>query len=134
MNRKDLGLGLTTVTDRELYVITAGESVSAQFLAPPSQGRFELQQLRVNVDGRLFMRTNRVPQAPLTVSLFNWQAAEWQTWEVKPGANSIPEGERYLSAVGEVRARFSVEQQSAQSTIREAQLSRFDVTLLGMVR
>ena len=77
----------------------------------------------------------RVRQAnlPFTVSLFNWRAAEWQAWEVGPGSSIVPDGERYISATGEVRLRYTLDA-SLGATVREVRLNRLDVTAVGAIR
>jgi hypothetical protein len=136
MNRRSLTPGNSQQPgDRDIstYSVQAGEAMTMQFSLPPTQGRFQLQQLRVNLEGRLVMRQIRAPQAPFNVSLFNWKAGDWQPWELKAGANIIPDGDRYVSAAGDIRARFTIE--SGQGgTIRDAQFSRLDITALGAVR
>ncbi len=132
MNRRDLGIGSGTPTDRDYYSVSPGEAVTLQFSLPTSDGRFEFRQLRVNVDGQIASRTRSQP-VPFTISLFNWRAAEWQNWEVGPGSSVVPDGERYVSAAGDVRLRYVLDSSMA-STVREARLTRLDVTPIGSVR
>ena len=75
----------------------------------------------------------RQAQLPFTVSLFNWRAAEWQAWEVGPGSSIVPDGERYISAAGEVRLRYTLDA-SLSPTVREVRLNRLDVTAVGAIR
>src|SRR5258708_39894780 len=72
-------------------------------------------------------------RVPFTVSLFNWRAAEWQAWEVGAGSSIVPDGERYISATGEVRLRYTLDA-SLASTVREVRLNRLDVTAVGSIR
>jgi hypothetical protein len=69
---------------------------------------------------------------PFTVSLFNWRVGEWQAWEVNSGSSIIPGGERYVSAAGEVRVRYSLDASLGQS-VREVRISRLDVTPVGSI-
>src|SRR5207302_1405952 len=108
MNRRDLGIGSGAPTDREYYTVAPGEAVTLQFLIPPSQAAFQLKELRVNIEGTITGRV-RSQQIPFTVSLFNWRAAEWQAWEVGAGSCIVPDGERYISATGEVRLRYMLD-------------------------
>src|SRR5258708_32510490 len=100
-------------------------------MIPPSEGTFQLRQLRLNIEGVV---QGRVRQAnlPFTVSLFNWRAAEWQAWEVGPGSSIVPNGGRYISAAGEVGRRHTPDA-SLASTIREVRLNRLDVTAGGAI-
>ncbi len=132
MNRRDLGIGEGAPTDRDYYTVQPGEAVTLQFMIPPSEGTFDLNQLRLNIEGVV---QGRVRQAdlPFTVSLFNWRAAEWQAWEVGSGSSIVPDGTRYVSAAGEIRLRYTLDA-SLASTVREVRLNRLDVTAVGAVR
>ena len=132
MYRRDLGIGSGAPTDRDYYTVAPGEAITLQFTIPRSEGSFRLRQLRLNVDGVVQGRV-RQPQVPFTVSLFNWRAAEWQAWEVGPGTSIVPDGERYVSAAGEVRMRYTLDA-SLASTVREVRLNRLDVTAVGAIR
>ena len=70
---------------------------------------------------------------PFTVSLYNWRAAEWQAWEVGAGSSIVPDGERYISAAGEVRLRYTLDA-SLSTTVREVRLNRLDVTAVGAIK
>jgi hypothetical protein len=133
MNRRDLGIGSGVPSDREYYTVSPGEALTLQFALPPSDGRFQLQQLRLNVEGGIVGRAPRSQQPHYTVSLYNWRAAEWQGWEVGNGSSIVPDGERYVSAAGEVRLRYTLDQALTPS-VREARLTRLDVTPIGVVR
>jgi hypothetical protein len=91
-----------------------------------------MQQLRLNIEGVVQGRV-RQTQLPFTVSLFNWRSAEWQAWEVGSGSSIIPDGDRYVSAAGEVRLRYTLDA-SLSSTVREVRLNRLDVTAVGAIR
>jgi hypothetical protein len=132
MNRRDLGIGSGAPTDRDYYTVMPGEAVTLQFMIPRSEGTFNLNQLRVNIDGVV---QGRVRQAdmPFTVSLFNWRSAEWQAWEVSDGSSIVPNGDRYVSAAGEIRLRYTLDASMA-STVREVRLNRLDVTAVGAIR
>jgi hypothetical protein len=132
MNRRDLGIGSGAPTDRDYYTVAPGESVTLQFMIPPSDGAFLLRQLRLNIEGVVQGRV-RQAQLPFTASLFNWRAAEWQAWEVGAGSSIVPDGERYLSAAGEVRLRYTLDA-SLASTVREVRLNRLDITAVGAIR
>jgi len=101
-------------------------------MIPPSEGNFQLRQLRLNIEGVIQGRV-RQAQMPFTVWLFNWRAAEWQAWEVQPGSSVIPDGDRFISAAGEVRLRYTLDA-SLSSTVREVRLNRLDVTAVGAIK
>jgi hypothetical protein len=132
MNRRDLGIGSGAPTDRDYYTVAPGEAITLQFMIPPSEGNFQLSQLRLNIDGVIQGRV-RQAQLPFTVWLFNWRAAEWQAWEVGAGSSIIPDGTRYISAAGEVRLRYTLDA-SLSSTVREVRLNRLDVTAVGAIK
>jgi hypothetical protein len=132
MNRRDLGIGSGAPTDRDYYTVAPGEAITLQFMIPPSEGSFQLNQLRLNIDGMVQGRV-RQAQMPYTVSLFNWRAAEWQAWEVNDGSSIVPDGDRYISAAGEVRLRYTLDS-SLASTVREVRLNRLDVTAVGSIK
>jgi hypothetical protein len=132
MNRRDLGIGSGAPTDREFYTVSPGEALTLQFALPPSEGQFYLDQLRVNVEGTLTGRT-RAATAPFTISVFNWPGAQWDNFEVGPGTSIVPDGPKYLSAAGEVRLRYTLDG-GPGNVIREARITRLDVTPVGEVR
>jgi hypothetical protein len=132
MNRRDLGIGSGAPTDRDYYTVAPGEAVTLQFMIPPSEGTFQLNQLRLNVEGTVQGRV-RQTDMPFTVSLFNWRAAEWQAWEVGSGSSIVPDGDRYISAAGEIRMRYTLDASMA-STVREVRLNRLDVTAVGAIK
>src|SRR5205823_2114638 len=132
MNRRDLGIGSGAPTDRDYYTVAPGEAITLQFLIPPSEGTFQLQQLRLNVDGVIQGRVKQA-QMPFTVFLFNWRSAEWQAYEVGPGSSIVPDGDRYVSAAGEVRLRYTLDA-SLSSSVREVRLNRLDVTAVGAIK
>ena len=132
MNRRDLGIGSGAPTDRDYYTVAPGEAVTLQFMIPPSEGTFQMSQLRLNVEGVVQGRI-RQTDLPFTVSLFNWRAAEWQAWEVGAGTSIVPDGQRYVSAAGEVRLRYTLDAALA-STVREVRLNRLDVTAVGAIK
>jgi hypothetical protein len=132
MNRRDLGIQSGAPTDRDYYTVAPGEAVTLQFMIPPSEGTFQLNQLRLNIEGVI---QGRVRQAdmPFTVQLYNWRAAEWQAWEVGSGSSIVPDGARYVSAAGEIRMRYTLDA-SLASTVREVRLNRLDITAVGAIR
>ena len=132
MNRRDLGIGSGAPTDRDYYTVAPGESVTLQFTIPRSEGTFRLNQLRLNVEGVVQGRV-RQTELPFTVSLFNWRSAEWQAWEVGAGSSIVPNGDRYVSAAGEIRLRYLLDA-SLSSTVREVRLNRLDITAVGAIR
>jgi hypothetical protein len=132
MYRRDLGIGSGAPTDRDYYTVAPGEAITLQFTIPRSEGSFKLRELRLNVDGVVQGRV-RQPQLPFTVLLFNWRSAEWQAWEVGSGTSIVPDGDRYISAAGEVRMRYTLDAALA-STVREVRLNRLDVTAVGAIR
>jgi hypothetical protein len=132
MNRRDLGIGSGAPTDRDYYTVAPGEAITLQFMVPPREGTFQLDQLRLNVEGVVQGRV-RQTDMPFTVSLFNWRSAEWQAWEVGSGSSIVPDGDRYISAAGEIRLRYTLDA-SLASSVREVRLNRLDVTAVGAVK
>ena len=132
MNRRDLGIQSGAPTDRDYYSVAPGEAVTLQFMVPPSEGTFQLNQLRLNIEGVVQGRV-RQTELPFTVSLFNWRAAEWQAWQVGSGTSVVPDGDRYISAAGEIRLRYTLDS-SLAATVREVRLNRLDVTAVGAIR
>jgi hypothetical protein len=132
MNRRDLGIGSGAPTDRDYYTVQPGEAITLQFTIPPSEGTFQLNQLRLNVEGVVQGRL-RQTDLPFTVWLFNWRVAEWEPWEVSSGTSVVPDGLRYVSAAGEIRMRYTLDT-ALSSTVREVRLNRLDVTAVGAVK
>lgn len=132
MYRRDLGIGSGAPTDRDYYTVAPGEAITLQFTIPRSEGSFRMRELRLNVDGVVQGKT-RQTQVPFTVQLFNWRSAEWQDWEVGSGTSIVPSGERYVSAAGEIRLRYTLNA-SLASSVREVRLNRLDVTAVGAIR
>src|SRR5438105_100030 len=132
MNKRDLGISSGAPTDRDYYTVAPGEGVTLQFMIPPSEGSFQLNQLRLNVEGVVQGRVKQT-DVPFTVSLFNWRAAEWQAWEVGSGSSIVPNGDRYVSAAGEIRLRYTLDA-SLAATVREVRLNRLDVTAVGAIK
>lgn len=133
MNRRDLGIGSGAPSDQPYYTVAQGEAITLQFALPATEGRYALQQLRLNVEGSYTGRSPRQAQPPFTVSVFNWRQSRWDPWEVYSGSSIVPEPERYLSAVGEIRVRYALES-NPNSPLRETRFTRFDVTPVGAVR
>ena len=132
MNRRDLGIQSGAPTDRDYYTVAPGEAVTLQFMIPPSEGTFQLNQLRLNVEGVIQGRV-RQAEMPFTVQLYNWRSTEWQAWEVRSGSSVVPDGARYISAAGEIRMRYTVDA-SLASTVREVRLNRLDITAVGAIK
>ena len=132
MNRRDLGIQSGAPTDRDYYSVAPGEAVTLQFMIPPSEGTFQLNQLRLNIEGVVQGRV-RQTDLPFTVSLFNWRAANWEPWEVGSGTSVVPDGNRYISAAGEIRLRYTLDSSLAAS-VREVRLNRLDVTAVGAIK
>src|SRR6185436_20700624 len=65
MNRRDLGIGSGAPTDRDYYTVAPGEAITLQFMIPPSEGTFQLRQLRLNIEGVVQGRV-RQAQVPFT--------------------------------------------------------------------
>jgi hypothetical protein len=132
MNRRDLGIQSGAPTDRDYYTVAPGEAVTLQFMIPPSEDSFQLNELRLNIEGVVQGRV-RQTDMPFTVQLFNWRAAEWQAWEIGSGSSIVPDGARYVSAAGEIRLRYTLDA-SLASTVREVRLNRLDITAVGAVK
>lgn len=132
MNRRDLGIQSGAPTDRDYYTVAPGEAVTLQFMIPPSEGTFQLNELRLNVEGVIQGRV-RQAEMPFTVQLYNWRSTEWQAWEVRSGSSVVPDGARYISAAGEIRMRYTLDA-SLASTVREVRLNRLDITAVGAIK
>jgi len=75
----------------------------------------------------------RQTDVPLTVSLFNCPAAEWQAWEVGSGSSIVPSGARHVSAAGEIRLRYPLDA-SLAATVRGVRLKRLGGTAVGATK
>ena len=127
-------LGATTLNRQQFgsYDLGNGESIALQFGLPVTNGRFLLDGLYVNIDGRF----RGVPSAGPTlgeVALYNWRSAEWEDRIVGFGRNLVKDPAPYISAVGDVRVRYTFKPPS-DSGATGVSFSRFDVTAAGLMR
>ncbi len=132
MSRRQLGAATLTRQQFGSYDLGNGESIALQFGLPVTNGRFLLDGLYVNIDGRF----RGVPAAGPTlgeVALYNWRSAEWEDRVVGFGRNLVKDPAPYVSASGDVRVRYTFKP-AADSGATGVSFSRFDVTAAGLMR
>lgn len=127
-------LGSTTLNRQQSgsYDLASGESLAFQFSLPSGASKLLLDGLYVNIDGRL----RGVPGTPQTlgeISLYNWQKSEWEDRVVGFGRNLVRDVAPYVSAVGDVRVRYTFKA-PPDTSATGVSLSRFDVTASGLMR
>ena len=109
-----------------------GESVALQFTLPVQTGRFLLERLNLNAEGRL-----RGPGAASAgfgpAQFFNWRTSEWEEYTFWPGATSIPSPTSYVSSTGDVRVRYTFKP-PPETNVTGVTFSRFDITASGLMR
>jgi len=132
ITRRQLGTATLNRQQFGSYDLASGESVAFQFSLPVSNGKFLIDGLLVNVDGRFRGVTGGGP-ALGEVSLYNWRHAEWEDRVIGFGRNLVANASPYVSATGDVRVRFTFKPQ-ADSGITGVSFSRFDVTASGLMR
>jgi len=98
-------------------------------MIPPSEGTFQLRQLRLNIEGVVQGRVRR-PTCHLRCRCSTGAPPNGRPGRSAPVVASCPDGERYISATGEVRLRYTLDA-SLASTVREVRLNRLDVTAVG---
>src|SRR6266540_338549 len=127
-------LGAATVNRQQFgsYDLAAGESIALQFSLPVSNGRFLMDGLYVNIDGR-FRGVTSIGPSIGEVSLYNWRSAEWEDRIVGFGRNLVKDPAPYISAVGDVRLRYTFKP-APDSGATGVSFSRFDVTASGLMR
>jgi hypothetical protein len=127
-------LGATTLNRQQFgsYDLANGESIALQFSLPSGGGRFLLDGLYVNIDGRFRGATQAGPTLG-EVALYNWRAAEWEDRIVGFGRNLVNDPGPYVSAAGDVRVRYTFKP-PPDSGASGVSFSRFDVTASGLMR
>jgi hypothetical protein len=127
-------LGATTLNRQQFgsYDLANGEAIALQFTLPVSNGRFLLDGVYVNIDGR-FRGVASAGPALGEVSLYNWRSAEWEDRIVGFGRNLVKDAAPYVSAVGDVRVRYTFKP-APDSGATGVSFSRFDVTAAGLMR
>jgi hypothetical protein len=127
-------LGATTATRQQFgsYDLAAGESVALHFSLPVHTGRFLLERLNLNMDGRM-----RGPGANTAsfgdVQFFNWQNAEWEEQPIALGSNPVPSPQAYISSTGDIRLRYTFKP-AADAGVTGVTLTRLDVNATGLMR
>lgn len=127
-------LGATTASRQQYgtYDLAPGESIALQFTLPMHPGRFLIERLTLNLEGRL-----RGPGAGSsdygTVQLFNWRTTDWEELAVQLGPNLISNPRDYVSSTGDVRLRYTLKT-APDSGVTGASFTRFDITAAGLVR
>jgi len=127
-------IGATTLNRQQYgsYDLASGESIAFQFTLPVGTGKFLLDGLLINIDGRL----RGAPGAGPTlgeVSIFNWQRAEWEDRIVGFGRNLVKDASPYVSATGDVRVRYTFKA-PPDTAATGVSFSRFDVTASGLMQ
>lgn len=127
-------LGATTASRQQWgsYELAAGESVALQFSLPIQTGRFLLERLNLNVDGRM-----RGPGAATAgfgaIQFFNWRTAEWEEYTFWNGATSIPTPTAYVSSTGDVRLRYTF-RPPPEANVTGVTFTRLDISASGLMR
>ena len=127
-------LGTATLNRQQFgsFDLAAGESIAFQFSLPISNGKFLIDGILVNIDGRFRGISGGGPSLG-EVSLYNWQLAEWEDRIVGFGRNLVKDASPYVSATGDVRVRYTF-RPPPDSGITGVSFSRFDVTASGLMR
>jgi hypothetical protein len=132
VSRRQLGAATLSRQQFGSYDLGNGESIALQFSLPVSNGRFVLDGLYVNIDGR-FRGVSAAGPTLGEVALYNWRSAEWEDRIVSFGRNLVKEPAPYVSASGDVRVRYTFKP-APDSGATGVSFSRFDVTAAGLMR
>jgi hypothetical protein len=127
LTRRDLGGAPTFAPDRDFFSVSPGDSINLQFTLPPMDGPWSVESLLVNLDAVALTVRSRMSVSVDRVSLFNWRSGEWQDWELGGRTAQVPEPERFVSATGDVRLRFHIDN-SLSTQVRQVNVTRLDVT------
>lgn len=127
-------LGTATLNRQQFgsFDLASGESIAFQFSLPVSNGKFLVDGILVNIDGRFRGVSGGGPSLG-EVSLYNWQLAEWEDRIVGFGRNLVKDASPYVSATGDVRVRYTFKP-PPDSGLTGVSFSRFDVTASGFMR
>jgi hypothetical protein len=127
-------IGATTLNRQQYgsYDLASGESIAFQFTLPVGTGKFLLDGLYVNIDGRLRGAPGAGPVLG-EISIFNWQRAEWEDRTVAFGRNLVKDALPYVSATGDVRFRYTFKP-PPDTAATGVSFSRFDVTASGLMQ
>lgn len=128
-------LGATTTSRQQFgtYELGPGESVALQFSLPVHLGRFLLERLNLNVDGRLRGGPAASRSSFGDIQLYNWRTSEWDERAFTVGSNTVANPLRYVSATGDVRLRYTFKP-AAESGLTGASFSRLDINATGLMR
>ena len=127
-------LGATTASRQQwgTYELASGESVALQFNLPLHGGRYLLERLNLNVEGR--MRGPGAARAEFgDVQFFNWRTSEWDEHRVAMGMTAIANPLSYVSGTGDVRVRYTF-RPPPDTNVTGITFSRLDVTATGLMR
>jgi hypothetical protein len=127
-------LGATTASRQQFgsYDLAPGESIALQFNLPINTGRFLLERLNLNADGR--MRGPGASRASFgEVQFYNWRTAEWEEQPMSTGITSIRSPQSYVSSSGDVRLRYTF-RPPQDSGVTGVSFSRLDVNATGLMR
>lgn len=127
LTRRDLGGAPTFSPDREFFAVSPGDSVALQYTLPPADGPWSIERLLVNLEASPLTVRSRATAQVDRVSLFNWQAGEWQDWQLGARSAAIPNPEQFISSTGDVRLRFHLDS-ALSSVVRQVNVTRLDVT------
>lgn len=127
-------IGATTLNRQQYgsYDLASGESIAFQYTLPVGMGKFLLDGLYVNIDGRLRGAPGAGPVLG-EISIFNWQRAEWEDRTVAFGRNLVKDAAPYVSATGDVRIRYTFKA-PPDTAATGVSFSRFDVTASGLMQ
>ena len=127
-------IGSTTLNRQQYgsYDLASGESIAFQFTLPVGTGKFLLDGIFVNIDGRLRGAPGAGPVLG-EISIFNWQRAEWEDRTVGFGRNLVKDASPYVSATGDVRVRYTFKA-PPDTAATGVSFSRFDVTASGLMQ
>ena len=127
-------LGTATLNRQQFgsFDLASGESIAFEFSLPVSNGKFLVDGILVNIDGRFRGVSGGGPSLG-EVSLYNWQLAEWEDRIVGFGRNLVSDASPYVSATGDVRVRYTFKP-PPDSGITGVSFSRFDLTASGFMR
>jgi hypothetical protein len=128
-------LGATTVSRQQFgtYELVPGESVALQFSLPTHLGRFLLERLNLNVDGRLRGGPGANRSTFGEIQLYNWRTSEWDEQPFTVGSNALANPRSYVSGTGDVRVRYTF-RPPPESGLTGVSFSRLDINATGLMR
>jgi hypothetical protein len=131
MVRQHLSVAPIGQQDFGSYTLVAGESISLQFTLPVRPDRLEIQRLAVRLEGQPTGTSGAAIGNLGHLSFFDWRTATWRDWEAHFGETQLSVPERFISAGGDVRVKYTFDPPEG-TNLTQVRLSRFD--LIGQVR